>query len=345
MRERKYTLPRHTNLAKQGARTGAFFIDLAIGVALTLAFYFGCFNLIFKSKVTTCQNIVDKEKEASGLFIKKDGDYDILDRPEDHKKFEEKLVYFYLEYFPGKTLAGESKKQEKHDMRWFNKNILEINENNKDSIYTYNEGNKDVIGVPNKNVVEDELRDFIFEKYANTIMYKFYKIDFVQAANVEEMGYHSISFTASSFIGLSLVYILLPWILKNGQSVGKKVFKLGLASSDGYKMKNRQLFMRFLPLGVCSLTLFLFYLVNLYIVLSIYLIIFLVSFALTMASPKKMSLHDFTAQTIVVDLASSTIFESEIDEEAYILKEENDEVSDVFKDDEEGEEPELKYEK
>ena len=80
--------------------------------------------------------------------------------------------------------------------------------------------------------------------------------------------------------------------------------------------------------------------------MTILLTIFLVSFAIAMASPKKTALHDLTARTIVVDLASSILFENEVEEEQYILKEDNliDDVVDT-RDDDEGEEPELRYEK
>ena len=70
MKQRKYTLPRHTNLAKQGARTGAFFIDLAVALAITLGFFFGCFNLIFKSQTKPCADLIEKEELASGLYYK-----------------------------------------------------------------------------------------------------------------------------------------------------------------------------------------------------------------------------------------------------------------------------------
>ena len=101
--------------------------------------------------------------------------------------------------------------------------------------------------------------------------------------------------------------------------------------------------MRFVPFAVIDISLFFLILVNLYVVLLIVLIIFLVSFALAMSSPKRMSLHDLTARTIVVDLKSSTLFSTVQEEEAYVLKEDN--LLWEEKKDDEGEEPELKYEK
>ena len=62
-----------------------------------------------------------------------------------------------------------------------------------------------------------------------------------------------------------------------------------------------------------------------------------------MASPKKASLHDFVARTIVIDDKTSIIFENEIEEEAYLLKEDN--LEEVVKEEGDGEEPEISYEK
>ena len=121
------------------------------------------------------------------------------------------------------------------------------------------------------------------------------------------------------------------------------MFGLGLANSDGYLLDNKRLFMRLLPLVVVDASLLLLIGVNLYIVMSIVLIMFLVSFALAMSSPKKMSLHDITARTIVVDLKNSKLFASVSEEEAYVLKEDN--LLWEEKSDNEGEEPEISYEK
>ena len=150
----------------------------------------------------------------------------------------------------------------------------------------------------------------------------------------------------SAIFGGFIAYIVFPLVFKQGRTIGKKVFKLALASKDGYTFHNRQLAMRFMPLVVCLLAFLIPIWHDLVLVLMIPLIIFLVSFALAMASPKRCSLHDFTAGTIVVDDKTSIIFDNEMEEEAYLLKEDklsNSDVENVPED--EGEEPELKYEK
>ncbi len=63
-----------------------------------------------------------------------------------------------------------------------------------------------------------------------------------------------------------------------------------------------------------------------------------------MASPYKKSLHDYVASTIVIDVRTSIIFDNEVEEEQYLLKEDNLE-EEVVEPENTGEEPDLKYEK
>ena len=345
MRERKYTLPRHTNLAKQGSRTGAFFIDIAIGFAITLAFVFGCFNLIFKSQTEPCEKILEKAETECGLLAKDETGQSIrIARSTAISKLQSVTQNFYLSYLPGKTLYKESEKQKEHSVEWFNVKILEVDDSNKNSIFTFDGGDKNKPAIVKEGVAEDEAREFIYGKYEDALYDVFYNIDFVKEATIKEVRFSSLSFMLSSFIGFGVTYLLLPLILKDGQTVGKKVFKIGLANSDGYKFKNRQLLMRFMPFLVCDLGILIFTELSLYLVLMIYLIIFLVSFALAMASPKKMSLHDFTARTIVVDLKTSRLFVDENEEEKYLIEEDHI-LEEVVEQEYEGEEPKLKYEK
>lgn len=107
-------------------------------------------------------------------------------------------------------------------------------------------------------------------------------------------------------------------------------------------MQNRQLAMRVMPVFVVLLALLIPIWTDVVFIFIMFLVMFLVSFALSMSSPKRKSLHDFTAGTIVIDLKGSILFNNELEEEEYILKEDN-----LFEDKPivAGEEPELRYEK
>ena len=164
--------------------------------------------------------------------------------------------------------------------------------------------------------------------------------DYILKLTNESNFLYSLEFALGAFIGMAITYLMFPFIFKNGQTLGKKAFGLGLANSDGYILNNNQLFMRIMPLFVCNAALLIPMWPNLLVMMLVYLTVFLVSFALAMASPKKASLHDFSARTIVINLKTSTLFKDEFEEEAYLLKED-----DITPELSEGEEPELKYEK
>ena len=353
MREKKYTLPRHTNLAKQGSRTGAFFVDLALLLALTLAFFYGCFNLIFNKVTKSYAEYVDKEEIYSGLYYKDDkGENQII----THGSIEDyvgTLEYYYLCYLSGdqsKVKEGFEPSKDRHetyDVAWFNKNILEIDETSETSYFVYQKSDEEVddskIGVKNPNVDESVVLEFVARQYSKGALFDFNDLESIAEANSKLAFFATLGVVLAIFTSGIIIYIVMPIILKNGQSVGKKVFKLGLADSDGYKMSNKALIMRYMPFTVIDFSLILLYLINLYVALTVIIIVFLVSFALAMSSPKKMSLHDYVSRTIVIDFVGSVIFDNPIDEEAYILKEDN--LLEENAPHEAGEEPELRYEK
>ena len=351
MAERKYTLPRHTILAKQGPRTGAFLIDLASVVALTLAFVFAIFRPIFKSRVNSDLALIEKEQINSGLYIKNEkGNAERISGKEEYSVFVDSLVYFYFNYMPNVDIKDGfegSKDPKSFTVEWFNENILEIKEDSQYSCFEYQkngeEDDKTKIGVKKADASIDMTNKLVQQKYVDAILYVFNNQENVNKAGGDYMIISTMQYVVSIFVSSILVYIVLPFILKNGQTLGKKVFGLGLANSDGYVLDNKRLFMRLVPFVVVDASLLLLIGVNLYIVLSIVLVMFLVSFALAMSSPKRMSLHDLVGRTIVVNLKESTLFSSVSEEENYVLKEDN--LLWEEKENEEGEEPEISYEK
>lgn len=170
--------------------------------------------------------------------------------------------------------------------------------------------------------------------------YHFAAQDFYQVVANDYYFYYTLAISLSILSAGILSYIVLPLFLKNGQTLGKKIFKIGLASYDGYKYHEWQLLLRFVPFFIVTASLLLPIWGNIFLIFAFVIVVLLISFALMMASPKRAALHDFAARTIVVDLASSIIFENELLEEQYIIKEDNI-PQEVYA----GEEPELKYER
>ena len=354
MRQRKYALPRHTLLAKQGARTGAFLVDFAIVLALTFGFVFALFRPIFKSRVNNDLALIDKEQLNSGLYVKNEesGKTERISGKAEYTVFVDTLEYFYLHYMPGVNLKDGlegSKDPKTYTVEWFNENVLSIKEDAEYKCFEYQKtdgvDDPSKIGVKIEDAPIDVTNKLVQQAYVDAIILVFNKISNVAKAGADYMLISTMQYVVSLFVSACLVYILVPWLMKNGQTLGKKVFGLALANSDGYKFENKRLLMRILPFVVVDASLFLLIGVSLYIVMSIILVMFLVSFALAMSSPKRMSLHDLTARSIVIDLKGSVLFENIAEEEAYVLKEDNLLWEENERSDDEGEEPEISYEK
>ena len=375
MAKKAQTLPRHTNLASQSLRLVSAIVDIAIGLALTFAFFFGCFNLIFSSRTNELKAQVEQYRLDSHLQVRKeDGSIGIVENKSD--VYEEVLEAYYLRYLPGKPLVGEaaapnSDKPIKVDgvdvlpkdyytVRYFNKEVLGITQENPDgekssSYFTYkkdadNNYLYDEIAIPrderyNPDIgAKEEITEAVllahYQEIYVTAFYHFASQDFYQLTSNEYYLYYTISISASILSAGIVNYIVLPLFLKNGQTLGKKIFKIGLASYDGYKFESWQLLLRFVPFLIVDVSLLLPIWGNIFLVFAFVIVVLLISFALMMASPKRAALHDFAARTIVVDLSTSIIFENEIEEEDYIAKEDN-----LPKEIYAGEEPELKYER
>ena len=117
-----------------------------------------------------------------------------------------------------------------------------------------------------------------------------------------------------SHVGLELV---VPMLIGNGQTLGKKIFGIGIIRPDGVKVSFLQMFIRTI-LGKCTVE-------TLIPAMLIFTIVFnqgslfdlILLFGLPLAqivtyfvSRDKTLIHDMMAQTVAVDIASQRIFNS-----------------------------------
>ena len=373
---KKYTLPRHTNLASQGLRITAAIVDFAIALALTLLFYFAGANLILRSTTANIANQLDSYQLESHLKVKKDDGTIGIIETQDPKDFEDALQGFYLRYMAGNPLEGEAvapnsntpknvngesiMPKDYYTIRYYNETVLGINQENPEgemstSYFTWqkdSEGNylKDELAIrrsqrynPDLGKVVDLTDTDFLVAYQNIYITAYTVLavqDFYISTSNTLYFYYSLGFASSIMLAGLITYVIIPYFIKNGQSVGKKIFKLGLANYDGYKMNNYQLLLRFVPAFIVIASFLIPIWSTVFMALIIPIAVLLISFALMMASPKRAALHDFAARTIVIDYESSTIFKNEIEEENYIAKEDG-----LDKVENDGEEPELRYEK
>ncbi len=126
-----------------------------------------------------------------------------------------------------------------------------------------------------------------------------------------------LSITLSVLAAVLIVDLVIPLLLKNGQTVGKKVFSLCLIRNDGVKMNNLQLFTRTI-LGKYTVETMIpvYVLVMLSVgtadLLSLILVLVLavVQICCLIFTRNNSALHDLMAGTTVVDMPSQRIFQS-----------------------------------
>ncbi len=130
----------------------------------------------------------------------------------------------------------------------------------------------------------------------------------------------SISILAS----YAILELAVPLFLKNGQTLGKKVFGIALIRKDGVKVTPFIIFARTI-VGKCTIgtmiplmLIFLSMFSSLGMMATLILLaLLLVQAILTLATPNKTSIHDLLACTVAVDLSSQMIFGSVEERDAY----------------------------
>ena len=123
--------------------------------------------------------------------------------------------------------------------------------------------------------------------------------------------------TLAIFAGMLVLEFIIPMWLKNGQTVGKKVFALGVMRTDGIRLTTLQLFARSI-LGKFTVET----MIPVYVVLMLFFnvtgpfgTVLLAGLALAQliilaVTKTNAQLHDLMAGTVVVDLSSQRIFGS-----------------------------------
>ena len=160
------------------------------------------------------------------------------------------------------------------------------------------------------------------DAYANS--YKTAIKDADEALNKDKESRYILDMTLHLFLLTAIIPLLisfllyefaLPLFLKNGQTLGKKIFGIALMHKEGIRVKNIQLFIRALfGKYVIETMLVLFVIVyfgSSTVIGLIFLLIYVVAQIICMVSSHSNSpIHDLMAGTVAVDMASQRIFET-----------------------------------
>lgn len=386
---RKVEIPRHTILAPTGNRFLAALLDIVFTLITFLLLYVLAFSPLFNFNLTGAMykkmdefalnaHLVYKNEDGTTLTYHSDDDYTI---------YETSTRYFYLTYLTGEGISEEYAApnyntemktsdgtmilpKDYYTVSWYNLNVLGIDREDPDSemstcYFTYQKVgetyDKNQIGIPREkryssdkgeqiDITKQDLAKYMLTKYEKAYTHLTAQ-NFYSPIYKEYTFYGGLSAIIPLFISGLVCYVIIPFFRKDGATLGKMLLKLGLANFRGYKFKKSQLLMRFIPYVLVLIFMLIFYFLDIVTTILIVSAIVLVSFGLSMGSPRKSALHDFVAQTMVIDARGSIIFNDEAQELDFLEKEEM--IINAGKpvnkrkenEDEEGEEPPISYEK
>lgn len=136
-----------------------------------------------------------------------------------------------------------------------------------------------------------------------------------------------LSTTFGILLAMVVLELILPLVLKNGQTVGKKCFALGVVRVDGVRLTPLQLFVRTV-LGKYTVETML----PVYLLLMAFwgtagswtiwamFVLLLAQVICVAVTGKRTAIHDLMAGTVVVDIASQKVFDSTEDLLAYVKR-------------------------
>lgn len=340
-------------------RCVAAVIDLAITAFVGGILLIGAQALMNSTPVVQSnRQEITKYSLDSGLFHYKDDDpaKDVVPYTEstNYKDYEAILVNYYTNY---KVSGCPSEYQNaKYTIYWYNVHIIGLEENAAAEPYTdltsrpdlvvkkgpqifeYQKGEGDVILYDQLPVLKTSVSDvaalhyyFISETEnteGNYYVYSYavtdlYSTNYFNSAYTEMYNwYYTFPIIVSFALSALIFYFIIPILTKNGQTLGKLSFHIGLVNKLGYQYKKVQLIPRFfftVLLLVTGYIISLFFAYSLFVFLAIATLLLLVSYCIAVFTTEHKAIHDYFAGTIVIDLRQSTWFK-DAEEEKRIQK-------------------------
>ena len=195
---------------------------------------------------------------------------------------------------------------------WFSKTIL--GSESESCLFSFDTSKENYLesisvkeGVSNEDVIK------YLKNQAYETVKEFYHSDYYQAIEkyIEKVQY--FIFLTPFGLSYAIFFILIPMLMKDGETLGKKTMNIAVISMDGYKAKKRQILFRevllFLVIGILGVVVGIGLTSLAVIAVGVVLL-----FIGTLIPKNKRSVFDFAAYTIVVDSVHSTWFKNKEDE-------------------------------
>lgn len=268
-----------------GKRLIAFIVDFLVTFFVAILINSYIFRPIFvkhfqlEEKQLNYQNLLVE----SGLYFEEDGYFYTIDYINNYQTMNETQYLTYLDdkitaFYNNTEFVNESNKNQFIEAKKEAANVFVYDEKNNTFVFAdgvefneklqfYKDALKDALAILEKN---DSIFSFMQEYYSITIM----------------------SFIISLFFPLLIFFMIIPLCFKNGATLGKYLFNLGIIDLDSKQYaKKLQLVIRF----------FTFFVLELLFSIITFGLIILVSFAISIFNKNHRCIHDFLCKTIVID--------------------------------------------
>jgi len=296
------------NLAK---RSGAAFLDFFMAVLLWLTLVSLVFTPIYSQAfdIPQLQSDYDDIRLATHLYVT-DPETELvaLVAVDDYPT---SIYAYYSDFKDGLIYEGETTTFV-FSNEWYNENVLNIGSVDPD-VTVYFEYDLDeldqpdpsLVGVPKAATTDAELASFYQTAmqiaHDDLMTYEPFAT-LVSTIN----GYAMQIFLIAAAISLTLFYLVFPLLLKNGQTLSKRLFSLGVVTTKGYRIKPWQTIVRFAVfMAEIGLSLYTFFGA------------ILISYTMMIFTKGNRSVHDFAAGTSVINLKGSLVFADEAEAQAY----------------------------
>ena len=125
------------------------------------------------------------------------------------------------------------------------------------------------------------------------------------------------------FISVLFAHFILPLLLKNGQTLGKKTFHLGVMRTNGVKITPLQLFLRsIVGMFAIETVAFAFLLIIFPIGTIAAGLVLILQAGVMIKTPTNSAIHDLLSDTVVIEFSSQHIFNSEDERKEFFAREE-----------------------
>ncbi len=307
-------------------RVGARLFDFIVVIGLTCAIFFGIvYPLTFDAtSYTTNLDKLGEIYDDSGLFIKsKNGNYtsvgaftaiDTLEELTDinltsdgeefdHVNLTERLYNFYTEKYI--TFGAEYNLT----LDTFKTQILMVGsiESNIEE-FTYENGVFNYVLTSEEN--ENTTVLFVLDRYLDAADYVSNSSE-VLKLNEEnrQLMVSTLVLFIPILIGFSLIFdLIIPLLFVEGQSLGKLIFKIGILTKDGYRLKKYQLFTRRIS----------YFVIELVLGTVTFGGVILISYTMMLFNKHRRVIHDYVAGTMVVDMHDLIYFNNKDEENRYL---------------------------